>query len=283
MNSEQLRLALDSIQLQLNSLRTYVEHDGAESGVLAQSAGPVTLGGGTTSVKLQPPGGDNPFTDNVNYIPGPFVPDDPGLLPFMQAVKRVLWRGPGGMTAGSFWYFKPWDMWITASHVHEGMSEDIPPFAKPPAHTRKELIRPEGRFDLDACAYGSTGLIQGAIPPWVTQQMRLAVIGYPAGCTQLPEVRTGFAYLRRGPRSWIMVIDDGMDPVFGGMSGGMVVGKIGDIWVPIGICIEQNSPTNIDDDAWREDSLNFVPLCDLGYAILGTTADQLAPNLLALS
>lgn len=180
----------------------------------------------------------------------------------ISEVRRYFYDGPSSYTYGSF--FSHWGGWVTAKHVIDEMSGNVPNFAS------GLLI--SGPGGLDGSTIGC--VLPNSAPSQLTEGQAIVVHGYPAGSSAMEE-RIGEVYLKRpqsnaagvivqGP-SWIVRIDTPHEPVVTGMSGG--VARDGTTGEPVGIIIATNSPWNIDSDPEPDHSLDIVSLHDLWHAI----------------
>lgn len=161
-----------------------------------------------------------------------------------------------GRNWGTYWHHC--GAWITADHVDEGAGRVQPDFTK-------------GR------PWKPHGIIDGAIyaDEWPCERKykypvkgeAVTVIGYPAR-SYSPEMLTGFIHLRRGVSAspgyevatWVVVFDEKVEPVVGGMSGGLVLDAEG---YPVGILVTQNSPAVYPGIKGERHSADIVSIKDV--------------------
>lgn len=191
-----------------------------------------------------------------------------------NGIFGLYFRGVHGVnTWGSFW--SHWGGLLTAHHVIEEMGSWSPqhPDAERSARFLRspELKGPDGPVYLDAAFAGIRLPLDP--PPRPERGMRIEVHGFPAGCTQSPEIRRGYVYLPslgEGRQSYILVLDNDQVPVSGGMSGGVVYwSKEDGTLEPLGITIAMSSAFNADEDPLLEDNVSMTSLYHLWAAIHG--------------
>lgn len=179
--------------------------------------------------------------------------------------KYDVRRHFSGYAWGSYW--RIWDGWITADHVHKEMLGAQPSFAKGSVWRHPHTI--------DATAYS---IVLGNHVPAPRAPLigeKVYILGYPAGSDK-PSLRYGRIYYKRKTAGntryahldTIIVIEapnthmNGADyePVIGGMSGGIVVST--DL-TALGVLVAQNSPTDLTGNGTDDQSADFVPLLDI--------------------
>lgn len=203
----------------------------------------------------------------------------------------LYFRGNGFSTWASFWSLGGGG--ITADHCigemkgwtpsHPQGAFDEPFRAAKPVKCDPRVI-PDKEFKhrdslyLDAAVSGATLDKDSLVKP--VRGMRVKVYGWPAAADSV-SIRRGFLYMERigfnqdiglYQVSWIIVFDDDMKPVSGGMSGGLVTFDAdykegnpkwrdwGPNEQPVGITITLNSATNLDDDPHAEDGMDMTAL-----------------------
>jgi len=235
------------------------------------------------------------YTQNSDYT---------DLVEGAQNLFGLYFRGAGFSTWASFW--SHWGGGITAEHcIREtrGWSPSHPQLDSYPKGFEpvvKLSVSDEVLRDLDGGFSGPPEIYLDAatasvelpeVPPVApAANMRVKVYGFPAACTRQPEVRRGKLYIERiqwnndhhaFQLSWIVVFDDDMVPVSGGMSGGLVVfapdcppGQQDfhaprSSEIPVGITITLNSAANLDDDPHLEDGMDMTALYHVWAAMQG--------------
>lgn len=182
-------------------------------------------------------------------------------------IRREVHEGEA-VQGWSTW-FKCWGGWVGAAHSIEGGSGP-PKFVSP----ETGIIKPGG---LDVALYGVTLPKKKTRPPVVGE--RVTVYGYPAGSDML-STRAGYVYIQRTPNGpWIIVFDDDVESVTGGMSGGAVVAE-SDSKI-IGVLITRNYRADIDSDGDYDNSCDIVSLSDAWRAIDAAIKDAKATSNIA--
>ncbi len=181
------------------------------------------------------------------------VSDDTKLAPHPEPDIRRYFYNAKSLQCYTSW-FSYWDGWISAGHCVSEIGGHTPPFANGHIETW-----PDG---LDAALIGCDLPVKRPPDPSVGQD--IAMIGYPAG-SQSPEVRIAKVYMERIPGQWIAHIFEPDEPVVTGMSGGPVIDlKTG---LPIGIIITRNSPADLDNDNYPDESADFIALSSVWDAL----------------
>lgn len=191
------------------------------------------------------------YAKNHKLTKAPAAPRQNYSAVAQRDVRRHYWRRDNMSAPGS--YFQLGNGWITAAHVVEAMDGFIPDFCgdAPQVNTRP------GMFDI--ALIGDVDLSRAPMP---RDGDPVEIYGWPAGCTQIVEKRTGSIYMRRDDMTWIAKLDQGSDPVVTGMSGGLVVSR----GQTIGALVIRNGATDLDGDNRPDESCDFVALADVARA-----------------